>query len=142
MNAVVTLLLQAVLVGSLGVVAVLFGGHVVTTVFRAVDRNQRRAARPGAPEGTTHAGSVQAAGALLRGGTWIGYLERLAIYAAILAGYPEGIAIALAVKGLARYPELKSPSGSAAERFIIGTFTSVLFACACAGLAHRLLHLG
>ena len=34
-----------------------------------------------------------------------------------------------------RYPEIKAASVGAAERFIIGTFASVLFACAFAGLA-------
>ena len=39
---------------------------------------------------------------------------------------------------LARYPELKATNSGAAERFIIGTFASVLFAAACAGLARWL----
>ena len=44
-------------------------------------------------------------------------LERLAVYASIMVGIGEGIAVVLAVKGLARYPELKAttsgaPSGS------------------------------
>ena len=40
------------------------------------------------------------------------------------------------LKGLGRYPELRNPEDSpgAAERFIIGTFTSVLWAAACAGV--------
>ena len=57
-----------------------------------------------------------------------------------MAGWPEGMAIVLAIKGLARYPELRSPDQPAsvtpqavAERFIIGTFTSVLWAVTCAG---------
>lgn len=67
---------------------------------------------------------------LLRGGAWIGVLERIAVTAALIAGWPEGIAVVLAVKGLARYPELRSPGAGASERFIIGTFTSVLWASA------------
>jgi hypothetical protein len=43
--------------------------------------------------------------------------------------------VVLAIKGLARYPELKATTSGAAERFIIGTFSSVLFAAAWAGLA-------
>ena len=51
------------------------------------------------------------------------------------AGRP-GLAIVLAVKGLGRYPELRSQEDTgAAERFIIGTFTSVLWAVACVGVA-------
>ena len=39
----------------------------------------------------------------------------------------------LALKGLGRYPELRNAgTGAVAERFIIGTFTSVLWAAACA----------
>lgn len=71
---------------------------------------------------------------VLRGGAWIGVLERLATVATLLAAWPEGLAVVLAVKGLARYSELRRPNG-AAERFIIGTFCSVLWASACAGIA-------
>lgn len=69
----------------------------------------------------------------LRGGAAIGVLERLAIAATLLAGLPEGVAVVLAVKGLGRYPELRSPGTS--ERFIVGTLASVLWAAACAGTA-------
>lgn len=68
----------------------------------------------------------------LRGGRVIGVLERVAVAVSILAGWPEGIAIVLAVKGLARYPELREPHAS--EQFIIGTFASVLWALAAAGV--------
>jgi hypothetical protein len=75
---------------------------------------------------------------VLRGGTWIGALERLAIFAALVAGWPEGLAVVLALKGLGRYPELRAAEDGvrtgAAERFIIGTFTSVLWACGCAAV--------
>ena len=41
----------------------------------------------------------------------------------------------LAVKGLARYPELRAQARpGVAERFIIGTFASVLWSLACAGV--------
>ena len=83
------------------------------------------------------------AGELLRGGAWIGALERAAVYASLVAGWPEGLAVVLAVKGLGRYPELRDAEGSArqgaAERFIIGTFTSVLWAAACAAIAVSLI---
>src|SRR5690606_40283153 len=55
----------------------------------------------------------------LRGGLWIGLLERTAIVASLWAGWPEGIAIVLAVKGLGRFSELKNHR--AAEQFILGT---------------------
>lgn len=68
----------------------------------------------------------------LRGGLTIGVLERTAVAASVLAGWPGGIAVVMAVKGLARYPELREPDAS--EQFIIGTFTSVLFSLAVAGV--------
>jgi len=103
-----------------GVVAVAGGGLVTTQVFGIVDR----------------ASPVRRAGEVLRGGAWIGALERLAVDVALVAGWGPGLAIVLAVKGLGRYPELRSQEDTgAAERFIIGTFTSVLWAVACVGLA-------
>jgi hypothetical protein len=78
----------------------------------------------------------------LRGGAWIGYLERAAISATLLAGWPEGIALVLALKGVGRYPELKEPSPSstnAPEAFIIGTLVSVLWAAGAAGTASLLV---
>jgi F0F1-type ATP synthase membrane subunit c/vacuolar-type H+-ATPase subunit K len=74
---------------------------------------------------------------VLHGGAWVGALERLGVTGSLLAGWPEGLAIALAIKGLGRYPELHDPA--AAERFIIGTFASVLWACACAGVGTALM---
>lgn len=72
-------------------------------------------------------------GQILKGGAWIGLLERLAIAVTLWCGWPEGLAIVLAVKGLGRYAELGKDG--AAERFILGTFASVLWACACTGVA-------
>ncbi|RKW71134.1 hypothetical protein [Galactobacter caseinivorans] len=73
---------------------------------------------------------------LLRGGSLIGVFERAGVTSTLLAGWPEGLAVVLALKGLGRFPELKSSQGQgAAERFILGTSVSVLVAAACAGLA-------
>lgn len=83
------------------------------------------------------ASATSGAATTLRGGATIGVLERLAICATLLAGMPEGVAVVLAVKGLGRYPELRSPGTS--ERFIIGTFSSTLWAAACAGVGLLLL---
>ncbi|MFW7415221.1 hypothetical protein [Demequina sp. SO4-18] len=72
---------------------------------------------------------------LLRGGMWIGVLERLAIAGAVMAGHPEAVAVVIAVKGLGRYPELRDTEpalrGETAERFIIGTLASFVWAAAC-----------
>ena len=76
------------------------------------------------------------AGTVLRGGAWIGALERLAVFAGLAAGFPEGVAVVLALKGVGRFPELRGGAGGGGttERFIIGTFASVLWAAGCAGL--------
>lgn len=129
------LLFQIVVVALVGYLQMLLGGLIVKLVFRVADQ---RAANQTGSEGS---GLIRAAGSQLRGGAWIGALERIAVYATLLAGFPEGIAIVLGIKGLARYPELQAPSTGAAERFIIGTFTSVLIAAGAAGLAHVLLSL-
>lgn len=74
----------------------------------------------------------------LRGGRVIGYLERTAVAVTLLIGWPEGLAVILAVKSLARYPELRAPHAS--EQFIMGTFASVLWASALAGIGYLLLY--
>jgi len=116
----------ALLVALGGAVAVTGGGPLSALVFELVDRRELPAE------------SLDRAGHVLRGGTWIGALERAAIYATLVAGWPEGLAVVLALKGLGRYPELRAAEDDvrtgAAERFIIGTFTSVLWACAAAGV--------
>jgi hypothetical protein len=134
-----SLFLKALVIAALGAVATFLGSPLVRKVFRIADapRGKTRAAATD----TADSPGIQAAASTLRGGHWIGLLERLAIYAAILSGFGEGIAVVLAVKGLARYPELRATTPGAAERFIIGTFVSVLFSAACAGLAWWLLTL-
>ncbi len=71
---------------------------------------------------------------VLRGGTWIGVLERLCITGAVLAGTPSLIAAVVAVKGLGRWSELQAYP-SLTERFIIGTLASYFAAAACGYLA-------
>ncbi|WP_244927485.1 hypothetical protein [Nocardioides sp. W7] len=123
--------LLVVLAGSLAAVG---GGPLTALVFAWVDRHDHPSTGDQQP--------IHTAGSVLRGGAWIGALERIAVFASLVSGQVEGLAIALAVKGLGRYPELRSGSSAgAAERFIIGTFTSVLWACACAGVV-RLVLLG
>ncbi|WP_166972660.1 hypothetical protein [Brevibacterium atlanticum] len=61
---------------------------------------------------------------VLRGGMWIGIVERALIAGAIVLGRPELMAVVIAVKGLGRFAEIKS-SAAAGERFIIGTFVSI-----------------
>lgn len=72
---------------------------------------------------------------VMRGGVTIGYLERAAAALAIIVGYPEAIAVVVAIKGIARFTELGTPE--ARERFIIGTLASLGWACV-VGAAVRL----
>lgn len=69
---------------------------------------------------------------VLRGGTWIGYLERLAVVAAIAIGHYEIIAAVIAIKGLGRFSELDAPESR--ERFIVGTLVSMIWAGLCGAL--------
>jgi hypothetical protein len=125
------------------VTAAVGGNHVTTAVFDAVDEGEHAeetlpvstvssVAGSAQPAGDG-AGSLRSAGQVLRGGAWIGILERLAVFATLVARWPEGIAVVLAVKGLGRYPELRTGRRPGlAERFIIGTLVSVLWAALCA----------
>ncbi|WP_084130475.1 hypothetical protein [Demequina sp. NBRC 110055] len=69
---------------------------------------------------------------LLRGGMWVGVLERVMVTGGILIGMPEVVAVVIAIKGLGRYPELRDTAADArseaAERFIIGTLASLIWA--------------
>lgn len=126
---------DALWIALLGVLAAFGGGPLSVLVFRLVDRRTDPADDPlDVPE------TVEAAQRALRGGAWIGVLERIAVYAAVLAGSAEALALVVAVKGVGRYPELRSGDHPAvAERFLIGTFVSVLWACGCAGLGRWVL---
>jgi hypothetical protein len=101
--------------------AVAGGGPVATAVLAAAD-----------PAAAGVAGGPQDPD-ILRGGAWIGALERTAVAATLLAGSAEGLVVVLAVKGLGRYAELRAPA--AAERFIVGTLASALWAAGCVGVA-------
>lgn len=74
---------------------------------------------------------------VLRGGAAIGVLERLCVVLGIVAGFPEALAIVVAVKGLGRFTELAA--AEARERFIIGTLASLLWASGCAVLVRLAL---
>ena len=84
-------------------------------------------APPGQPASDTSAGPALPTQRILRGGAIIGVLERLGVCLAILTGQPVAIAYIVAIKGLGRFAELKE-TPVAAERFIIGTLTSMLWA--------------
>jgi len=128
-------------VGCLGLVAVVLavlGGGSASTVVLAL------ATRGSVPQGAFGGILVAPRGhdddpaairrpkhEVLRGGATIGMLERLAVVAVILAGYPEALAVVIAIKGVGRFSEL-GEAAEARERFIIGTLVSWLWAATCA----------
>lgn len=116
------------LVVAAGVLAAATSGNVVTRCILAL------AAGSTAPTRRVKA-------TVLRGGAWIGVLERLALFGSLCAGFPMGLAAVVAVKAFARYPELKTAQATGAiERFIIGTFASLGWAALCVGVVEVLLH--
>lgn len=99
------------------VIAALIGWPLVPLLLRLTH------AGPGSKPERTGAEDVE----VLRGGLWIGIVERALIAGAIVLGRPELMAVVIAVKGLGRFAEIKS-SAAAGERFIIGTFVSIALA--------------
>jgi hypothetical protein len=126
-------LLVGLPIALLGTALAVFGGSPITRQVLEVATHGRvpegdnggimlrPAALPGVRAEDTPAREV------LRGGTTIGYLERLGVAVAIVAGFPEAIAVVVAVKGIGRFSELAA--AEARERFIIGTLASLLWAC-------------
>jgi hypothetical protein len=125
--------LQALIV--VGALAVSVGGGwwLVPLLLRAASRSADAGpvddVAPGEGDRTREPGTPSPPTAALRGGTWIGALERAAVTGALLAGYPAGIAFVIAGKGLGRYPELREHPGSS-ERFVIGTLGSLVWSAA------------
>ncbi|MHA7861214.1 hypothetical protein ACX1DX_07555 [Tessaracoccus sp. Y36] len=121
----------------------LLGNGVIRWLLRRIDQVARRVEDD--LEQTRRNLGLVAAQQELPGGRWVGILERIAIYCCLVAGFPEGIAIVLAVKGLGRYADLKTTSASGTSRkgelFIIGTFASVLWAALWAGIAYGVVRL-
>ncbi|MGR2754049.1 hypothetical protein [Agromyces arachidis] len=131
----------APLVALLGTVVAVFGGSPAAAT--ALQLAMGTSAPPGAHGGILVAVRPDEPGAagvsaprreVLRGGLTIGVLERLGAAGSIIAAFPEGLAIVVAVKGVGRFTELEAPE--ARERFIIGTFASLIWACAAAFAVH------
>lgn len=102
------------------------GAPLTAGILRLAGRRRRR------PEQTPTLQPVAepAPEEILRGGLWIGILERLAVTGCILVAYPAGIAVVVAIKGLGRFSTLRDePTTGVSERFLVGTLTSYLWAC-------------
>jgi len=135
--------IMGLIVALLGVAIGVIGGNPVTrrvleiaTHGRVRETEDGGIVVGGGPAVGTGAAAVPAAPddsrVILRGGTVIGYLERLGAVVAIVAGFPEALAVIVAIKGIGRFSELAS--AEARERFIIGTLASLLWACAAGAL--------
>ncbi|WP_188712938.1 hypothetical protein [Microbacterium faecale] len=119
----------------LGVAVALLGGDPAARRVLALASNSM--VREGPNGGIllrTPAATIEPAPEVMRGGVTIGYLERTAVVLAIIVGYPEAIAVVVAIKGIARFTELGTPE--ARERFIIGTLASLGWACVVAATVH------
>jgi hypothetical protein len=121
----VAVVIAALLVSAAG------GWLVVLGVLRLASRSVDAGASSGdGPQGPQAIAS-------LRGGTWIGILERIAVTMCILVDESAGVAVVVAVKGLGRFPELRENPG-ASERFVIGTLASLVWSAA-VGIGARAL---
>lgn len=124
--------LWSLLAMGFAVLGVVGGSPLTVLVLR---RSAPDAAEPGEHGGilvNEKGGAKAATREVLRGGTTIGFLERVAIVGAIAVGRVEVIAAVIAIKGLGRFSELDS--AAARERFIIGTLVSMIWASVCAAL--------
>lgn len=128
-------LIMGLVIALLGTALGVLGGYPITrrildvaTRGAVVDGDNGGIVLGAAPGGDADAPARE----VMRGGTTIGYLERLSVVVAIVAGFPEAIAMVVAIKGIGRFSELATPE--ARERFIIGTLASLLWACVIGGL--------
>lgn len=76
-------------------------------------------------------------GVPMRGGRWIGPLERLLILLLASVEAPAAVAAIVAAKGIIRFPEIsKDQEGQKAEEFLIGSFSSWILAVLGAVVVH------
>jgi hypothetical protein len=116
--------MQILLVVSGFVFAVLAGSVLVEQVLRRIKGLPGSSEEAGAEPGPLDLGTGAPAG-----GRVIGMPERAFAYGGVLVGHPETVALVVAVKSVARYPEFKGRNGRRfAEYFLIGTLLSLLFA--------------
>ncbi|MBO3725218.1 beta-carotene 15,15'-monooxygenase [Actinomyces bowdenii] len=80
---------------------------------------------PGAVPAPGPAGQGGSAAGAMRGGRWIGPLERILILLLAGAGANEAVAAIVAAKGVIRFPEIsKDEGGRKAEEFLVGSLAS------------------
>lgn len=138
---------EIVIVIAASITSALVGWPITSLILRIAARTDESAdlrpeagqERPTASEEEPEEGADEAidGAGLLRGGLWIGLLERALVTGGIVVGHPAILAVVVAVKGLGRFPEL-TRSRAAGERFIIGSFASLLIASGSGILARAL----
>ncbi|MDF2491545.1 MAG: hypothetical protein K0Q58_123 [Microbacterium sp.] len=121
-------LLVGLLIAVLGTALAVLGGNPITRriLDLATHGEVREGIRGGIMVYDSRGSDTDRLHEVLRGGTVIGYLERLAVVTSLVAGYPEALAVVVALKGIGRFSELATPA--ARERFIVGTLASLLWA--------------
>lgn len=108
------------------------GDPAVRAVFRWADASAQRSEPPPSPWAEPEV-PERPRDPALRGGLVIGVLERAAAMLSLLSGHSSGIAVVVAVKGLARYGEFTNPRQR--EEFIMGTLASLVWAALFAAAA-------
>ncbi|MBF0698045.1 beta-carotene 15,15'-monooxygenase [Actinomyces bowdenii] len=91
-----------------------------------VGRDGRRSGGGAAPGVDAASGAADVpAVSVMRGGRWIGPLERILILLLAGAGAHEAVAAIVAAKGVIRFPEIsKDEGGRKAEEFLVGSLAS------------------
>ena len=80
-------------------------------------------------EPSQESGKQDETGTSMRGGRWIGPLERILILLLASVEAPAAIAAIVAAKGVIRFPEIsQDKAGQKAEEFLIGSFASWILA--------------
>ena len=129
------LALPLILVGAGALALSVLGGSAASQwVLLHSSGGAQRGANGGIVVEARQADGVERSQEVLRGGMVIGFFERLATTAAIIAGFPDAIAVVVAVKGVGRFTELSE--SETRERFIIGTLVSLVWASACGAVFH------
>src|SRR5690625_628811 len=114
------------------------GGYPLTVaVLHLAARGDRSSGAEQSPATAPPAQAEPDPSTALRGGTWIGILERLAITGAILVGYPAAIAVVIAVKGLGRFPELTATGGDRKSTRLNSSHVAISYAVFCLQKKYR-----
>ncbi len=116
---------EAVLVLAFGLLAVFAGGYLVGLVLRRLDPVEDR---------------IADRKRIRNAGRYIGWLERALIFTVIVAGMPGGVAVVVAVKTAARFPQFEKEERFV-EYYLIGTLSSLAIALAGALAARAVLGL-